>query len=85
MLSLNDPRPNGQPRAKVLVMPIRPKRAQQPRKPEHPGDMSEKLDELRFELRCIEAAILALERLAIDRLPKPQHRLPESGRIVVSG
>jgi hypothetical protein len=84
MLTLNDPRPNGRPHAKVVVMPIRPKRAQRSER-EVPGDVMERLLELRFELRCIEGAIVALERLAIDRLPEPRHRLPESGRIVVSG
>jgi hypothetical protein len=77
MPGLNSLRPNGQRCGKVLVMPIRPKRAQRSKKPEDPGDMLERLLELRFELRCVEEAILALEHLAIDRLPRREHRLPK--------
>lgn len=83
MLGVNRARPNAQLRGKVLVMPMRPKRAQQSKKLKDPEDLFERLEELRFELRCIEKAILALERLAINRLPQRQH--PESGRVVVSG
>ena len=85
MLGVNKARPNAQPRVKVVAMPIRPKRAQRSKKLEDPGDLLERLVELRFELQCIEDAIHALERLAINRLPQRRHRLPGSGRIIVSG
>jgi hypothetical protein len=76
MLGLNELRLKRQQRGKAVVVPIRPKRTKRSKKPEDPGNMLERLLELRFELRCIEEAILAMERLAISRLPKAEHRLP---------
>jgi hypothetical protein len=77
MLGVNKARPHAQPRGKVLVMPMRPKRAQQSKKSKDPEDLCERLEELRLELHCIEEAILAMERVAISRLPKGRHRLPK--------
>jgi CHAD domain-containing protein len=57
------------------VIPIQTKPGQPAKKPDR--EIVEKLNQLRSELRCIEDAILALERLAIIRLPDRPSQLPK--------
>jgi len=75
MLGMTDPRPGGQRFRKVVVIPIRTKPGQASQEPAR--EIVEKLHQLRSELRCIEDAIRALERLAIIRLPDRSGQPPK--------
>jgi hypothetical protein len=71
---LNDSRLTAKRCGKVVVFPIRAKgKRSRPaddtsRSAPAPGETIDKLKELRFELRCVEEAIVSLERLALNRL-----------------
>jgi hypothetical protein len=65
---MNDARPRRNQYQKVVPISIQT----DPRE-----DMVDRLNELRFELQCVEEAILTLESLVLSRFPKHRDRPPK--------
>jgi hypothetical protein len=80
-LEPGDRQPSDPRHGKAVVIPIRTTLGEQSNKREdvtkQPGDILGTLTTLRWKLRCVNEAILSIERLAAHRLAEKQGRSPK--------